>query len=38
MPRRTRDVSLEDDGDYFTWTRDEAAAVLTRDELQFAGV
>ncbi len=32
------DFSLEDDGDYFTWTRDEAAAVLTRDELQFAGV
>ena len=22
------DVGLEDDGDYFTWTRDEAAAVL----------
>ncbi len=27
------DVSLEDDGDYFTWTRDEAAEVLTPDEL-----
>ena len=23
------DYSLDDDGDYFTWTRDEAAAVLT---------
>ena len=22
------DVGLEDDGDYFTWTRDEASAVL----------
>ncbi len=32
------DFSLDDDGDYFTWTRDEAAAVLTRDEMQFAGV
>jgi uncharacterized protein len=27
------DVGLEDDGDYFTWTRDEAAAVLWGDEL-----
>jgi uncharacterized protein YyaL (SSP411 family) len=27
------DYSLEDDGDYFTWTRDEAAEVLTVDEL-----
>ncbi len=27
------DVSLDDDGDYFTWTRDEAAAVLTAEEL-----
>ena len=27
------DVSLEDDGDYFTWTRAEAAAVLTAEEL-----
>ncbi len=32
------DFSLDDDGDYFTWTRDEAADVLTREELQFAGV
>jgi uncharacterized protein YyaL (SSP411 family) len=27
------DVGLDDDGDYFTWTRDEAAAVLSGDEL-----
>ena len=31
------DVSLDDDGDYFTWTRDEAAAVLTREEMAIAG-
>jgi len=30
------DVGLEDDGDYFTWTRDEAAAVLTAAELEVA--
>ncbi|MGC9197578.1 MAG: thioredoxin domain-containing protein [Acidobacteriaceae bacterium] len=30
------DVSLDDDGDYFTWTRDEAAAVLTREEFAAA--
>ena len=30
------DVGLDDDGDYFTWTRDEAAAVLTADELEIA--
>src|SRR5271156_2837979 len=30
------DYSLEDDGDYFTWTRDEAAAVLTDDEMAVA--
>ena len=30
------DISLEDDGDYFTWTRDEAAAVLTAEELAIA--
>ena len=30
------DFSLEDDGDYFTWTRDEAAEVLTSDELAVA--
>src|SRR5580704_4015715 len=31
------DFSLDDDGDYFTWTRDEAAAVLTPEELAIAG-
>ncbi len=30
------DISLDDDGDYFTWTRDEAAAVLTPDEMSVA--
>jgi len=30
------DVGLDDDGDYFTWTREEAAAVLTADEMEVA--
>jgi hypothetical protein len=30
------DYSLDDDGDYFTWTRDEAAEVLTPEELAIA--
>jgi hypothetical protein len=30
------DDSLEDDGDYFTWTRDEAAAVLSAEEFEAA--
>ncbi len=30
------DISLEDDGDYFTWTLDEAEAALSSDELQAA--
>jgi uncharacterized protein len=30
------DISLEDDGDYFTWTLDEAEAALSSDELQVA--
>ena len=30
------DVGLHDDGDYFTWTWDEAAAVLGEDELEIA--
>ena len=30
------DVGLDDDGDYFTWTRDEAGAVLTPAELEVA--
>lgn len=31
------DINLDDDGDYFTWTRQEAAEVLTADELAVAG-
>ncbi len=31
------DFSLDDDGDYFTWTQDEAAEVLTAEELGVAG-
>jgi uncharacterized protein len=31
------DFSLDDDGDYFTWTRDEATEVLTPQELAIAG-
>ena len=30
------DDSLDDDGDYFTWTRDEAQAVLATDEFAVA--
>src|ERR1022692_3470822 len=30
------DINLDDDGDYFTWTQDEARAVLTPEELDFA--
>lgn len=30
------DFSLDDDGDYFTWTREEAAAVLTPEEFAMA--
>jgi uncharacterized protein YyaL (SSP411 family) len=30
------DFSLDDDGDYWTWTRDEAAAVLTAEEMAVA--
>ncbi|HEY4380678.1 MAG TPA: thioredoxin domain-containing protein [Acidobacteriaceae bacterium] len=30
------DFSLDDDGDYFTWTRDEAAEALTPEELSVA--
>ena len=30
------DMTLDDDGDYFTWTHDEAAAVLTPEELSVA--
>ena len=31
------DESLDDDGDYFTWTSEEAAAVLTAEEMAIAG-
>ncbi len=31
------DMTLDDDGDYFTWTRAEAAEVLNPDELEVAG-
>jgi uncharacterized protein len=30
------DIDLEDDGDYFTWTRAEAAAVLSPEEMEIA--
>lgn len=30
------DFSLDDDGDFFTWTRDEAAEVLSAEELEVA--
>jgi uncharacterized protein YyaL (SSP411 family) len=30
------DMTLDDDGDYFTWTCDEAATVLTPEELSVA--
>src|SRR5271155_1726854 len=30
------DIDLDDDGDYFTWTRAEAAAVLTPGEMEIA--
>jgi hypothetical protein len=30
------DINLDDDGDYFTWTLDEARPVLDADELEFA--
>ncbi len=30
------DINLDDDGDYFTWTRAEAAAVLSAEEMAVA--
>ena len=30
------DISMDDDGDYFTWTVDEARAVLTKEEAAVA--
>jgi uncharacterized protein len=32
------DISLDDDGDYFTWTLKEAGEVLTEDELAVASL
>jgi len=32
------DISMEDDGDYFTWTLDETRAVLTEEEAQVAAL
>lgn len=32
------DINLDDDGDYFTWTRTEAAAVLYPEELAVAEI
>jgi uncharacterized protein YyaL (SSP411 family) len=32
------DINLDDDGDYFTWTVDEAKAVLTADEFRAASL
>lgn len=32
------DINLDDDGDYFTWTVDEARAVLSEDEFQAAAL
>src|SRR5579862_1808214 len=32
------DITLDDDGDYFTWTLDEARAALTDEEFQVAAL
>jgi uncharacterized protein len=32
------DISMDDDGDYFTWTLDEARAVLAEEEAQVAAL
>jgi uncharacterized protein YyaL (SSP411 family) len=32
------DIDMDDDGDYFTWTLDEARAVLTEEEAQAAAL
>ena len=32
------DISMDDDGDYFTWTLDEERAVLTEEEAQVAAL
>jgi uncharacterized protein len=32
------DINMDDDGDYFTWTLDEARAILTEEEVQVAAL
>ena len=32
------DINLDDDGDYFTWTRAEAAAALSAEEMEVAAL
>ncbi len=32
------DINLDDDGDYFTWTREEAKAVLSEEEFEAAAL
>jgi uncharacterized protein len=32
------DINLDDDGDYFTWTRDEAKAALSAEEFEAASL
>src|SRR5579864_894745 len=32
------DISMDDDGDYFTWTLDETRAVLTKEEAEVAAL
>ncbi len=32
------DISMDDDGDYFTWTLDETRAILTEEEAQVAAL
>src|SRR5579864_574978 len=32
------DISMDDDGDYFTWTLDETGAVLTKEEAEVAAL
>ncbi len=32
------DINMDDDGDYFTWTLDEARAVLTKQEAEVAAL
>ncbi len=32
------DISMDDDGDYFTWTLDEARAFLTKEEAEVAAL